>query len=256
MKKSYIVLLSVCILFFIFLFFRFYLGGPEDTWICEKSGWVKHGQPNSSAPISGCGQSKKVVCLENTPENCPDSCVVCPPCPACSSISCQTEEFCQGMGFDKNWYSGMQKKVTNFNECVASGNPVMESYPRQCRANGENFVEGIGNELEKTDLIRLDNPRPNQEITSPLAIKGQARGTWFFEGSFPVVLVNWDGLIIAEGQAKASSDWMTEDFVPFTAELSFVKPDYKNNGSLILQKDNPSGLPANDDALEIPIIFK
>lgn len=33
--------------------------------------------------------------------------------------------------------------ITNFKECVAAGNPVMESYPRQCRAAGETFVEDI-----------------------------------------------------------------------------------------------------------------
>ncbi|HWO07798.1 MAG TPA: hypothetical protein VNM40_04455 [Candidatus Paceibacterota bacterium] len=34
--------------------------------------------------------------------------------------------------------------VTNFEECAAAGNPVMESYPRQCRtADGRLFVEEI-----------------------------------------------------------------------------------------------------------------
>ncbi len=33
--------------------------------------------------------------------------------------------------------------VTNFEECVAAGNPVMESYPRQCRADGVLYVEEI-----------------------------------------------------------------------------------------------------------------
>lgn len=33
--------------------------------------------------------------------------------------------------------------ITNFDECAAAGNPVMESYPRQCMANGQNFVEDI-----------------------------------------------------------------------------------------------------------------
>jgi hypothetical protein len=92
-------------------------------------------------------------------------------------------------------------------------------------------------------------------------ITGQARGSWFFEASFPVMLTNWDGLIIAEGIATAKGDWMTMDFVPFTATLSFVTP-YANNqptfmerGTLILQRDNPSGLPENDAALEIPVRF-
>lgn len=34
--------------------------------------------------------------------------------------------------------------VTNFEECAAAGNPVMESYPRQCRsAEGVLFVEDV-----------------------------------------------------------------------------------------------------------------
>lgn len=148
--------------------------------------------------------------------------------------------------------------VTNFEECAATGNPVMESYPRQCRHKEQTFVEDIGNELEKADLIRVETPRPNQMISSPLTIKGQARGYWFFEASFPVVLTNWDGLIIAQGIATAEDSWMTEDFVPFTATLDFVQNQeaYSNKGTLILQKDNPSGLPENDDALEIPVIFE
>jgi peptidylprolyl isomerase len=149
------------------------------------------------------------------------------------------------------------KSINSFEECVAAGNPVMESYPRQCRTeDGRLFVEDIGNELEKADLITIDNPRPNQEIESPLAVRGEARGYWFFEASFPVILTDWDGMIIAQGIAQAQDDWMTEDFVPFEATLEFEVPDYNNKGTLILKKDNPSGLPENDDALEIPIIFK
>jgi len=119
------------------------------------------------------------------------------------------------------------------------------------------FTEETGNELDKTDFIRVENPRPNQTIKSPLTITGEARGYWFFEASFPVVLVNWDGLIIAQGIATAESEWMTTDFVPFTATLSFIadKNAYSNKGTLILRKDNSSGLPEHDDALEVPVIF-
>ncbi|MFA6307297.1 MAG: Gmad2 immunoglobulin-like domain-containing protein [Patescibacteria group bacterium] len=111
-------------------------------------------------------------------------------------------------------------------------------------------------ELAKQDLIILDSVHAGDYISSPLTITGQARGTWFFEASFPIFLVNWDGLIIAQGIAQAKDDWMTEDFVPFEATLEFEKPSYKNNGALILQKDNPSGLPEYDDALEISILFE
>lgn len=110
------------------------------------------------------------------------------------------------------------------------------------------------------DLIRVASPLANAIVTSPITIAGVARGTWYFEASFPVVLVDWDGKIIAQGVATAQSDWTTTDFVPFTATLSFNTADisghYSNKGTLILKKDNPSGLPAHDDALEIPVYVK
>ncbi|MBN2306590.1 hypothetical protein JXD20_01260 [Candidatus Peregrinibacteria bacterium] len=111
---------------------------------------------------------------------------------------------------------------------------------------------------ESSALIILETPQAEENIISPLTIKGKARGNWFFEASFPVILANWDGVIIAETTAQAQGDWMTEDYVPFEAVLDFEKPDtsISNRGALILKKDNPSGLPENDDALEITIYFE
>lgn len=36
-----------------------------------------------------------------------------------------------------------QKEILSFEDCAKTGNPVMESYPRQCRANGKVFVEEV-----------------------------------------------------------------------------------------------------------------
>ncbi len=145
--------------------------------------------------------------------------------------------------------------VNSFEECAEAGYPVMESYPRQCRTDdGKTFTEDIGNEIEKLDLIRVENPRPNQKITSPLNIKGQARGYWFFEASFPIKLYNGKEEEIASAIAQAKTDWMTEEFVAFEAILQFQTPD-KGKGTIVFEKDNPSGLPENDDQLEIPINF-
>ncbi|MFA6554749.1 MAG: Gmad2 immunoglobulin-like domain-containing protein [Candidatus Paceibacterota bacterium] len=151
-------------------------------------------------------------------------------------------------------------EAITFEDCVSFGNPVMESYPRQCISKeGKHFTEDIGNTLEKENFIRLSNPLPNAVISSPLNITGSARGNWYFEASFPIFLTDWDGKIIARGIATADGDWMTSDFVPFKAVLTFdtslISGQYSDRGSLILKKDNPSGLPANDDALEIPVKF-
>ncbi|MCF7845291.1 MAG: Gmad2 immunoglobulin-like domain-containing protein [Candidatus Pacebacteria bacterium] len=147
-------------------------------------------------------------------------------------------------------------EVDSFEECVEAGNPVMESYPRQCIHEGEKFVEDIGNEVEKTDLIQLHSVQPDKKIESPLTITGEARGEWFFEAEFPVTLT-WDGEVIAQGIATAEDDWMTSDFVPFESVITFSVSEEMvgEEGVLSLHKSNPSGLPENDDVLEVPVIF-
>lgn len=104
------------------------------------------------------------------------------------------------------------------------------------------------------DLILLEFPQEGEAVSSPLTVRGQARGPWYFEGSFPVVLTDWNGLIITEGIATAQGEWMTEEYVPFEAELTFeADTRVSDRGSLILQKSNASGLPEHDDAYEITV---
>lgn len=110
----------------------------------------------------------------------------------------------------------------------------------------------------KADLIVVENPSTNAPVGSPLTITGKARGYWYFEASFPIVVVDWDGRIIGEGYATAQDDWMTEEFVPFEGTIEFDLPEdtpYKR-GAIIFQKSNASGLPEHDDALEIPVHFE
>ncbi len=148
------------------------------------------------------------------------------------------------------------EEVTSFEECLAAGYTVMESYPRQCQTpDGETFTEDVGTELEKFDLIRVSNPRPNQTIESPLLISGEARGFWFFEADFPIKLFDDSGFLLGVTPARALDEWMTEDFVEFSATLSFTVPSTPG-GKLVLEKDNPSGLPEHADELVIPVYFK
>lgn len=105
---------------------------------------------------------------------------------------------------------------------------------------------------EQSDLIYLETPLVNQVISSPLTISGQARGSWFFEASFPIKLYDSNGELLGIALAQSIGDWMTNDFVPFMAELDF---NYSSSteGVLVLEKDNPSGLPEYDDQLSIPV---
>src|SRR4051812_32842409 len=43
------------------------------------------------------------------------------------------------------------------------------------------------------DLIQVNAPKPNDLVKSPLTVTGKARGTWYFEASFPVRLEDANG---------------------------------------------------------------
>ncbi len=105
-----------------------------------------------------------------------------------------------------------------------------------------------------TDLIQVDTPLVNAAVASPLTVTGKARGTWYFEASFPVQLLDANGKELARMPAQAQGEWMTENFVPFTATLTFAPPTTQT-GTLVLQNDNPSGNPATAKEVRIPVQF-
>ncbi len=105
------------------------------------------------------------------------------------------------------------------------------------------------------NLISVDAPAKNAVVSSPLTITGTARGTWYFEASAPVELRDTSGKVIAQGHVDAQGDWMTEDFVPFKVTLTFAKQPAGSTGTLVLKNDNPSGDPARQKELDIPVKF-
>ena len=152
--------------------------------------------------------------------------------------------------------------VDSFERCEALGFPVMESYPRQCKAGERSFTEDIENvpngtegELFENENVTVSSPGVNALVTSPLTITGEARGPWYFEATFPVMILDANGEKLGAHYAQAEGEWMTTEFVPFTAELEFETPKTAT-GTLVLLKDNPSGLPEHDDSVSIPVRFK
>jgi len=105
------------------------------------------------------------------------------------------------------------------------------------------------------DLIELAAPLPDAIIQSPLILQGRARGVWFFEASFPAYLIDADGDTVAVMPVQAEGEWMTTEFVPFKATLTFTAPT-SGTGTLILMKDNASGLPEHAAELRVPVRFR
>ena len=118
----------------------------------------------------------------------------------------------------------------------------------------ESFLQNSTSTVEMP--IVINNIKDNQEVSNPIKIEGKARGSWFFEATFPIQLVDADGNILATTVARAESDWMTTDFVNFSANLEYVKSTSTNRALIVLSKDNPSDNPEFDQSIFIPVILK
>jgi hypothetical protein len=106
-----------------------------------------------------------------------------------------------------------------------------------------------------SDLVRLVSVKSGDLVKSPLTVTGEARGTWYFEASFPVRILDANGKELGVMPAQAQGDWMTTNFVPFKVVLPFATSTTAT-GTLVLEKDNPSGLPEHDASIRIPIRFR
>lgn len=81
-------------------------------------------------------------------------------------------------------------------ETASTGSEKQDTADRESKEAGRDNKEATvsyDEESSKTDdlsdQIIVTDPIPDQLITSPLIITGEARGTWFFEATFPVSLL-------------------------------------------------------------------
>jgi len=151
-------------------------------------------------------------------------------------------------------------QVLFFSECAAAGYPVMESHPRQCRTpDGRTYAEELPEKITydnaSADNIVPELPFPGAVVGKSFTVTGKARGTWYFEASFPIEVLDKDGKSLAQSYAQAQGEWMTEDFVPFKGDIQ-VPSSYIGSATLILRKDNPSGLPQHDASISFPITIE
>lgn len=103
--------------------------------------------------------------------------------------------------------------------------------------------------------IKLDQPLEGSTLMSPLTIRGQVPGNWSFEASFPVEVRDASGTLLEQRPAQLQANWMTTEYVPFEVTLVFDAPAQKS-GVIVFHKDNPSGLPENDDSITVNVRFQ
>ncbi len=105
------------------------------------------------------------------------------------------------------------------------------------------------------DNIRVALPSPGAVTGRTFVVVGEARGTWYFEASFPIKVIGANGETLTTAIAQAGSEWMTRDFVPFTAPVT-IPESYSGPATLVLMKDNPSGEPIHDASFSFPITIE
>lgn len=144
-------------------------------------------------------------------------------------------------------------------ECAQANCPVTKStFTNRClaeKAGAKNIQEGACKPAPNdSTMLKIDWPLKDNYITSPVTVRGQARGPWFSEGSFPVDITDAAGKSLGKGTVKAQGEWMTNDFVNFSGQVTFKKGTAKE-GFVVFRRDNPSGNPENDKDLKIPVKF-
>jgi hypothetical protein len=120
------------------------------------------------------------------------------------------------------------------------------------------FYPAKGPTAPGNNPVIVNEPLVGALIGSPVTVQGTVTGGgWFFEASFPVKVLDSTGRVIGQSpaQAQPAEAWMSTGTVAFTALVTFTAPKTAT-GSIVLSKDNPSGLPANDQSFSIPVRFK
>jgi len=102
------------------------------------------------------------------------------------------------------------------------------------------------------DMIEVELPHPGAVTGKEFSVIGRARGGWYFEASAPIELLDKDGKLIANSYVQAQGEWMTSEFVPFKGEIK-APESYIGPATLVLRKDNASGLPEHDASISFPI---
>ncbi len=103
--------------------------------------------------------------------------------------------------------------------------------------------------------VIVTSPKANATVGNTFVVSGAAPGQWYFEASFPIKIVDKDNNFIGQGIAQAQGEWMTTDQVTFTSTITLTG-NYSGPATVVLMRDNPSGMPENDDSVSIPITIQ
>jgi len=164
--------------------------------------------------------------------------------------------------FEQSCLSKKDRKEINPEKCdpLEGDQPIRKGSRNKIDARLiHNMLESLSLEQRQeqataADLIEINKPEANMDVSSPLKIRGQAKDHWYFEGQFPIELYDAQGNLLAKTVAHAQEDETSSEFVPFKATVPFDSPG-DQRGKLVFERANPSGLSENEMQYSQPVIF-
>ena len=129
--------------------------------------------------------------------------------------------------------------ISSFEECIAAGNPAMESYPRQCRAGDKTFTEEIS--VETLPLVDPAIPEP-AVVEKPI-----------IEPTIPAIPSATETQPLPTSEDSPAADLDTLNFGPNdvdegTTEEEFDYSEYDSEGRHISDPDYDPTSPFDIDA--------
>lgn len=120
-------------------------------------------------------------------------------------------------------------QIRNFEECAAAGNAVRESFPRQCSADGQVFVEtvsedrtGAMTEPEARLIARKTCIKEGEALG--IGIYNEATKTWQFGASLNYSKVGcYPVCVVREETSTAEINWQCTEILPQGASLTSRK---------------------------------
>lgn len=113
----------------------------------------------------------------------------------------------------------------------------------------------VGTEASSDEIV-IEAPTSGDTVSSPITLTGRARGSWYFEASAPVAVMDATGKIIGNGYITANGEWMTTEFVPFSGTITYENTSNAEGGAIIFMNDNPSGDESRAKYVAIPVYFR
>jgi hypothetical protein len=227
MEKSQIWLIVGAIVVVSALILR--IGSPTNRWVCEYGVWVAQGNPHSAQPTSACADDL--------------------------SIDDELQALADILNDQKLVPTEVEKDKLSISASSSAGLlPVYSESPKQVVISDDIVVVETngGDDIKEEAEVILISPQANEVVRNQDVITGQARGNWFFEATFPLLIKDASGEVLATGFVETQDDWMTSEWVAFQGTLNFNVAT-STFGELVFKKNNPSALPEYEAQTSYPV---